>query len=157
MEDGTVRIIDSTAFIRSRMSYARTADGVRRSHAPPLSRSNPDWRSETLLQLHWRRTVSRVYGALRILSLPRAPTATRRAAEERRCPMSVLEWVLIASLAFIYIWLVVTVAVVTFRKGHIVLGIFGIFLPFLWLIGAILPARRGSSYEVEQRMEPYPR
>ena len=71
--------------------------------------------------------------------------------------MSVLEWVLIACLAFIYIWLVVTVAVVTFRKGHIVLGIFGIFLPFLWLIGAILPARSGSSYEVDHRMEPYPR
>ena len=71
--------------------------------------------------------------------------------------MSVLEWVLIASLAFIYIWLVVTVAVVTFRKGRIVLGVFGIFLPFLWLIGAILPARSGSSYDVDQRAEPYAR
>ena len=35
---------------------------------------------------------------------------------------------------------------------NIVLGIVGIFLPFLWLIGAILPAKRGSRYEVDQRM-----
>jgi hypothetical protein len=32
------------------------------------------------------------------------------------------------------------------------LGIVGIFLPFLWLIGAILPAKRGSRFEVEQGM-----
>ena len=32
----------------------------------------------------------------------------------------------------------------------IVLGIVGIFVPFLWLIGAILPARHGSRYEVQQ-------
>jgi hypothetical protein len=67
--------------------------------------------------------------------------------------MSFLEWVLIASLAFLYLWLVITVAIVTFRKGYVVLGIFGIFLPFLWLIGAILPARPGSSYDVEHRLE----
>jgi hypothetical protein len=40
----------------------------------------------------------------------------------------------------------------TFKKGHIVLGIVGIFLPFLWLIGAILPPKRGSRYEVEHAM-----
>ncbi len=32
------------------------------------------------------------------------------------------------------------------------LGIVGIFLPILWLIGAILPAKRGSRYEVQQAM-----
>jgi hypothetical protein len=28
-----------------------------------------------------------------------------------------------------------------------VLGIVGIFLPWLWLIGAFLPAKKGSRYE----------
>jgi hypothetical protein len=52
----------------------------------------------------------------------------------------------------IYIVALFTVAMLTFKKGHIVLGIVGIFLPFLWLIGAILPAKRGSRFEVEQGM-----
>ena len=67
--------------------------------------------------------------------------------------MSVLDWALSITLAVIYIWLLFTVAILTFRKGRILLGIFGIFLPLLWLLGAVLPARRGSSYDVEQRME----
>jgi len=52
----------------------------------------------------------------------------------------------------IYIVALFTVARLTFTKGHILLGIVGIFLPFLWLIGAILPAKRGSRFEVEQAM-----
>jgi hypothetical protein len=32
-----------------------------------------------------------------------------------------------------------------------VLGIVGIFIPFLWLIGAILPAKPGSRYDVATR------
>jgi hypothetical protein len=28
----------------------------------------------------------------------------------------------------------------------------GIFLPFLWLLGAVLPARPGSQYEVKEAM-----
>jgi hypothetical protein len=32
------------------------------------------------------------------------------------------------------------------------MGIVGIFFPLLWLIGAILPARQGSRYEVEESM-----
>lgn len=42
----------------------------------------------------------------------------------------------------IYLILVFTLAVLTFRKGHWVLGLVGIIFPVLWLIGAILPARR---------------
>jgi uncharacterized membrane protein YbaN (DUF454 family) len=38
----------------------------------------------------------------------------------------------------------------TFQKGHVLLGILGIFLPFLWLIGAILPAKPGSVYAVKE-------
>ena len=53
-------------------------------------------------------------------------------------------------LFFLYVFLVFTVCLLTFRKGHIVLGIVGIFIPFLWLIGAILPAKQGSSYQMEE-------
>jgi hypothetical protein len=47
-------------------------------------------------------------------------------------------------LAIIYLVLLFTLAVMTFRKGHWVLGIIGFFFPVLWLIGAILPGRRYS-------------
>ena len=60
------------------------------------------------------------------------------------------EWALTFCLAFLYIWLVFTVAVLTFRKGHAVLGCLGFFLPILWLIGAILPAKKGSRLWVDQ-------
>ena len=39
----------------------------------------------------------------------------------------------------LYLVLLVTLGVVTLRKGHIVLFIVGIILPFLWLVGAIMP------------------
>lgn len=55
--------------------------------------------------------------------------------------MSGLEYFLYTSLAVLYIVCIFTVALLTFRKGHYVLGILGIFLPFLWLIGAVLPER----------------
>ncbi|HYL44194.1 MAG TPA: hypothetical protein VEU97_12475 [Ktedonobacteraceae bacterium] len=64
--------------------------------------------------------------------------------------MSVLDWFLWSTLFVFYIMCLVTVCVLTFKKGHIVLGILGIFIPFLWLIGAILPAKPGSRYEIEE-------
>jgi hypothetical protein len=51
-----------------------------------------------------------------------------------------------------YISCLFTVCGLTFQKGYTVLGIVGIFLPFLWLIGAILPAKPGSRYEVAQQI-----
>jgi 4-amino-4-deoxy-L-arabinose transferase-like glycosyltransferase len=45
------------------------------------------------------------------------------------------------TLAVLYLFLIFTVASITFRKGHFVLGFLGIILPFLWLIGAVLPDR----------------
>jgi hypothetical protein len=48
-------------------------------------------------------------------------------------------------LGVLYLVLLLTVAVMTFRKGHWVLGLIGFFIPILWLIGAILPARRGRA------------
>jgi hypothetical protein len=55
------------------------------------------------------------------------------------------------SLAAIYIACLFTVCALTFRKGHTLLGIVGIFLPILWLIGAVLPAKPGSSYDLQER------
>lgn len=62
------------------------------------------------------------------------------------------EWFLWIMLFTIYVVALFTVAMMTFRKGRIILGIVGIFFPFLWLIGAILPAREGSRYDVDQQI-----
>jgi hypothetical protein len=61
------------------------------------------------------------------------------------------EWLLYTLLVMFYIMCLFTVCALTFRKGHTLLGIVGIFIPFLWLIGAILPAKRGSRYDVAQQ------
>ncbi|HEV2933725.1 MAG TPA: hypothetical protein VGY96_11395 [Streptosporangiaceae bacterium] len=45
-------------------------------------------------------------------------------------------------LSAIYVVLIITLGLLSFRKGHWVLGLVGFVLPFLWLIGAILPSRR---------------
>jgi hypothetical protein len=44
--------------------------------------------------------------------------------------------------AAIYLALIITVGVMSLRKGHWVMFIIGIFLPIFWLIGALLPRRR---------------
>ena len=54
--------------------------------------------------------------------------------------MSGTAWAI--SMVVLYLVLVFTIALLTFRKGHWVLGIVGFIFPILWLIGAILPARR---------------
>lgn len=46
------------------------------------------------------------------------------------------------SMAVLYLVLIFTVAVLTFRKGHWILGLIGFIFPVLWLIGAVLPRRR---------------
>jgi hypothetical protein len=66
--------------------------------------------------------------------------------------MSVLDWILSISLFILYFMCLVTVCMLTFKKGYVVLGIVGIFFPLLWLIGAILPPKRGSRYEIEESM-----
>lgn len=58
--------------------------------------------------------------------------------------MSGMQWLLGTGLAVLYLVLIFTLGLMTFRKGHFVLGILGIFLPFLWLIGAMLPDRVGT-------------
>ncbi len=60
--------------------------------------------------------------------------------------MSGLEWILVLGLGAIYLALMATVAVVTFRKGHVALFVIGIFFPILWLIGAMMKPKPGSGY-----------
>jgi hypothetical protein len=62
------------------------------------------------------------------------------------------EWLVGVAFFTLYIVCLFTVCVLTFQKGRVVLGIVGIFLPFLWLIGAILPAKKGSRYDIAQQM-----
>jgi hypothetical protein len=52
-----------------------------------------------------------------------------------------MQWFWGTFFAIVYLVFIFTVGLMTFRKGHYVLGILGIFVPFLWLIGALLPDR----------------
>ena len=58
--------------------------------------------------------------------------------------MSGMQWFLGTVLAVLYLVFIFTVGLMTFRKGHYVLGVLGIFVPLLWLIGAFLPDRGGG-------------
>lgn len=64
--------------------------------------------------------------------------------------MTGLDWILSVLLLTVYVVCLFTVCLLTFRKGYVVLGIIGIFFPFLWLIGAILPAKWGSQYQIQE-------
>jgi hypothetical protein len=55
--------------------------------------------------------------------------------------MSGMQWFWGTFFVILYLVFIFTVGLMTFRKGHYVLGILGIFVPFLWLIGALLPDR----------------
>jgi hypothetical protein len=43
---------------------------------------------------------------------------------------------------FLYLVVLLTLGLITLRKGHWVMFIFGIVFPLLWLIGAVMPPRR---------------
>ena len=42
----------------------------------------------------------------------------------------------------LYFILLVTLGIITIRKGHWVIFIIGIFIPLVWIIGALMPARQ---------------
>ena len=47
--------------------------------------------------------------------------------------------------AILWVVLMLTLGILTLRKGHWVMFIIGLFLPLFWLIGAVIPpVRRGS-------------
>ncbi|MGH2994301.1 MAG: hypothetical protein ACRDL1_12305 [Solirubrobacterales bacterium] len=41
----------------------------------------------------------------------------------------------------LYFILLVTLGIITIRKGHWVMFIIGIFIPLFWIIGALMPPR----------------
>jgi hypothetical protein len=45
-------------------------------------------------------------------------------------------------LAILYVVLLVTLGILTLRKGHWVMFIVGLFLPLFWIIGALIPPKR---------------
>ena len=47
----------------------------------------------------------------------------------------------ITSGGIIYLVLLVTLGILSIRKGHWVMFIVGLFLPIFWLIGALMPRR----------------
>ena len=47
----------------------------------------------------------------------------------------------IALWSILYFLLLVTLGVISLRKGHWVMFIIGIFLPLFWFVGALLPRR----------------
>ena len=47
-----------------------------------------------------------------------------------------------AGLAILYIVLLVTLGVMSLRKGHWIMFIVGLFIPLFWLIGALIPPAR---------------
>jgi hypothetical protein len=58
--------------------------------------------------------------------------------------MSTFLWFL---LGVIYLFVLLTLGLTTFRKGHMVLFFLGIIFPFLWLIGAVIsPTSRAARY-----------
>lgn len=61
--------------------------------------------------------------------------------------MTGLEMILISILSTIYIVCIFTVAGITFRNGHWILGILGIFFPVFWLFGVILPPTKKAVLE----------
>jgi hypothetical protein len=48
-------------------------------------------------------------------------------------------------LGVLYVVLLVTLGIVSIRKGHWVMFIIGIFIPLFWVIGALLPPTRGNA------------
>jgi hypothetical protein len=47
----------------------------------------------------------------------------------------------IALWSAIYLVLLITLGILSLRKGHWVMFLIGIFIPLFWLIGALLPRR----------------
>ena len=62
-----------------------------------------------------------------------------------------VNWILSMMCFVVYFAMVFTVGLLTFRKGRIVLGIIGILFPILWLVGAVLPAKEGSTIWHQER------
>ena len=56
--------------------------------------------------------------------------------------------------AVIYVVLMVTLGIMSIRKGHWVMFIIGIFVPLFWLIGALLPRRARADDRIRALQNP---
>ena len=59
-------------------------------------------------------------------------------------PLAV-ETVLGVGFGVLYFILLVTLGILSIRKGHWVMFILGIFFPLFWVIGALLPPRQQAT------------
>ena len=62
-------------------------------------------------------------------------------SDEDKRKVAVVEFVIGGGI-ILYLVLLITLGVITIRKGHWVMFIIGIFFPLFWLIGALLPPVR---------------
>jgi len=46
------------------------------------------------------------------------------------------------TVGVIYVILLLTLGIISIRKGHWVMFLIGLFIPLFWFIGALLPSRR---------------
>jgi hypothetical protein len=53
-------------------------------------------------------------------------------------------WGIGGGLLLLWIVLMVTLGIMTLRKGHWVMFIVGIFFPLFWIIGALMPPKRSA-------------
>jgi hypothetical protein len=53
-------------------------------------------------------------------------------------------WGIGGGLLLLWIVLMVTLGIMTLRKGHWVMFIVGIFFPLFWIIGALIPPKRSA-------------
>jgi hypothetical protein len=49
-------------------------------------------------------------------------------------------WAIVGGI--IYFVLLVTLGVMSIRKGHWIMFLVGLFIPIFWFIGALMPSRR---------------
>jgi hypothetical protein len=56
-------------------------------------------------------------------------------------PLAAVSGGFIALWSILYFVLLLTLGIISIRKGHWVMFIIGIFLPLFWFIGALLPRK----------------
>ncbi|HTL84940.1 MAG TPA: hypothetical protein VL856_07150 [Acidimicrobiia bacterium] len=56
-----------------------------------------------------------------------------------RAPPATLDNMIWVGGGILYVVLLITLGIMCLRKGHWVMFVVGIFLPFMWLIGAVIP------------------
>jgi len=67
----------------------------------------------------------------------------RRVGANRKLEVPSMLWF---GVGILYVVLLITLGIMTIRKGHWVMFVVGIFFPLFWLVGAIVPPTR-AAYE----------